>query len=355
MSDEVNWTKVMFPKESIGAVNFGAQWFMMRWLALAFGVPIHILVASVILRTRQLHNPRNTFWLGNITCHLATLLMGAFEYLATSTESHQKKIFLCRIYTLLVGSPYTNLLVSLLLATADRWVAISYPLYHRKHITVCKVAVFLVASWILVLATLTSPYWSGRIQIPFCSVHPDVMMWVTLGHFVLVVFIIVAQVKVYIRAREYFKFRASHQLSMVQIGLEQQNSPAIQLGCSGSSSNNTLKPDEYFVHLPDKTISRLELEASVTLWCGVATLCFFTLPLACLFLAIFICRATAQPWCDDVVELIPYARELFLLHAVVSPLLYIFRSREFSSAFRRMLPSCFIWRHRGNEQPVQLF
>ena len=58
------------------------------------------------------------------------------------------------------GVPYATLLVSLLLATADRWFAISDPIKHRKYVTVSRVAGFLIIFWILVLFILTSPYWS---------------------------------------------------------------------------------------------------------------------------------------------------------------------------------------------------
>ena len=320
-----------------------------RWVIIAIGLPLNILVAWVILRTRQLHNPRNAFWLGNVFCHSVTLLMGAFEAILIINPQQHPNIF-CQIYALLVGSPYTNLLLSLLLATADRWIAISYPLRHRSHVTVFRVAVFLVSSWALVLIAMTSPYWSGKIQLPSCSVQPDVMKWVTFSHFVLVVIIIIAQVKVYARACEYFRFGAHRPPSSTD-----RRQPVDAVG--SSSGSNRLQSDEYFVHLPDKTICRLELEASVTLCCGVASLCLFTLPLALLFLAIFVCRTTGQSWSDQIVTLVPYARELLLLHAVVSPLLYVFRSREFSCAFRRMMPCSFVkrrWRQREEERDIPL-
>lgn len=312
--------------------NVSASVLVLRWIAIASGLVLHILVATVILRTRQLHNPRNTFWLGAISCHSATLLMGAFEILTVFYRSTN----FCRIYSLLVGSPYTSLLVSLLLAIADRWIAISHPLSHRKHITVFRVLLLLTFSWLLVLAILTSPYWSGRVQLPICSVQPKVMMWITISHFVIVALIIVAQVTVYFRARQYFKFQAHHP----NVSREQPTS---------GSSASSIKPDEYFVHLPDKTISRLELEASVTLLCGVATLCFFTLPMASVFLSIVICHATNQPNCGVIVTMIPYTRELLLWHSVVSPLLYTIRSREFSSALHRMLPRCSLSRRRAGD------
>ena len=189
---------------------------------------------------------------------------------------------------------------------------------------------------------------AGKIRLPSYSVHPEVMKWITLSHFVLVVIIIIAQVKVYIRACEYFRFGAHRPTSSSD---RRQEQPVDTVGVSSnSSSHNRLKSDEYFVHLPDKTISRLELTASVTLWCGVASLCLLTLPLACLFLAIIVCQATGQRWAGQVMAFIPYAHELLLLHPVVSLLLYVFCSQEFSSAIRRMMPCCFVKRRRREEE-----
>ena len=296
--------------------------YIFRWIAVSLGLPIHLLVAFVILRTRQLHSPRNAFWLGIITCHFSTLMMAFLEYFIE--VRHWRYFVACRTYILLVDSPYTNLLVNLLMATADRWIAISYPILHRRRITVVGVVMFIITSWILVLLTQTSPYWLGEIQFPVCSVEVSVMKWVTFSHIILVGLITVAQVLVCVRTRHYLRFKALL--------------PA---------TNTVLKPDEHFVHLPDKTISRLELEASITLVSGVVPLFFFTLPLAFVFLAIIFCKM--NPWqCDDstFTVLIPYVRELHLLHAVISPLIYILRSSEFSKALRRIIPRSFSQRKR---------
>ena len=123
------------------------------------------------------------------------------------------------------------------------------------------------------------------------------------------------------------------------------------------STNSTLisHPDEYFIHLPDKTICRLELEASITLFCGVASLCVCALPLAFVFLTLIICKIGLNSLhCDVVMVLsfIPYARELLLLHSVISPLLYVLRSREFSKALRRTLPFCFSL--HPSDSPIEL-
>ena len=337
---------------------------LLRWVIIAIGLPLNFLVAWVILQNHRLHNSRNAFWLGNIVCHLVTLLMGALEAILFMNPQREQPNVFCNIYALLVGSPYTNLLVSLLLATADRWIAISYPLRHRSHVTVFRVAVFLVSSWVLVLAAMTSPYWSGKFRLLSCSVHPEIMKWLTFSNFVLVVIIIIAQVKVYTRTREYFRFGAHRPPVTAPSSSDRQQQPVDAVvgeavgsyfGSSSGSSRNRLKSDEYFVHLPDKTISRLELEASVTLLCGVASLCLFTLPLVSLYVAIFVGRMIGQSWVGQIVALVPYARELLLLHPVVSMLLYVFRSREFSCALRRMIPCCFVKRQRQQDIPLRQF
>ncbi len=318
--------------------------FVFRTMAVTFGMPIQLLVAVVILKTRQLHTPRNAFWLGNIACYFTILLMGIFEYWAVIIRTTNP--LSCRIYFLLAGTPYSSLLVSLLLATADRWFAISNPIKHRKYVTVSGVAGCLVTSWILVFFILTSPYWTGRAQLLPCTVNPDVMKWITLSHFVTVSFIIIAQVKVYIRTRQYLRFKAHRPVDVHQ--------PLDYLVSSNSSS---ARPDEYFVHLPDKTICRLELEASVTLFCGVASLCVCALPLAFVFLALIICKIglfSFQCEVATVLVLVPYAREMLLLHSVISPLLYVLRSREFSKALRRTLPRCSIIQQRRCASPVEL-
>lgn len=313
--------------------------FVFRWLAFCIGVPIQLLVAIVILKSRRLHNPRNAFCLGNICCCFSILTMSAYEYLLLIYRPNCP--LWCQIYGVLVGSPYTSLLVTIFWAIIDRWFAISFPIKHRKHVTVFRVAVCLVTSWILVLVMNTSSYWLGRNQISIsCTVNSDIMKWVSLSHLALVGLIIVAQVAVYIRTRNYLRFNA--QLSM-------------RYKHSKTRKNSTLEADEYFVHLPNKTICRLELEASVTLVCGVTCLCVSALPLATTFLALIICQIHVSHLnCNHptFIAFIPYVRDMLLLHVVIGPILYITRSREFSKALRRTLPFRLFIRRLSHRQRV---
>lgn len=88
-------------------------------------------------------------------------------------------------------------------------------------------------------------------------------------------------------------------------------------------------------------INRLELEATVTLVVGVTSLCVFSLPFSTSTVANAICRRHDVPlhlgWCEPFRLAMPYCRELFIVHAVYSPVMFMVRSREFASALRSML------------------
>lgn len=92
-------------------------------------------------------------------------------------------------------------------------------------------------------------------------------------------------------------------------------------------------------------INRLELEATVTLVCGVMSLCFFSLPYSAVSIGDWICRRyigqfasiQQQQWCSTAQFTLPYLRELFLIHSVYNPIMYMIRSREFTNALRSII------------------
>ena len=100
----------------------------------------------------------------------------------------------------------------------------------------------------------TGPYRSDKFQLLSCSVQQDLMKWVTFSYFSLVIIINIAQVKVYARTREYLRFGAQHRPQSTAPSSTDRHPP----------SNNWmllvfLPIRSTTVHLPDKTISRLEL------------------------------------------------------------------------------------------------
>ena len=85
------------------------------------------------------------------------------------------------------------------------------------------------------------------------------------------------------------------------------------------------------IHVTRSRLSRLEIEATQTLIAGVTSLLVLTCPLLIYFVVLFACRSWYQEECPNVFNLAPYFLELWLIHAVFSPVMYLIRNSELSS------------------------
>ncbi len=98
------------------------------------GIPLNLLVMAVILRSRQLWSPRNIFWLAVTFFSVLALIQAIIElciYLLyrRGDGSHQT---LCQFYSTTIGGPYVLLLAGLMLATWERYLALTrHRLYQR--------------------------------------------------------------------------------------------------------------------------------------------------------------------------------------------------------------------------------
>lgn len=89
--------------------------------------------------------------------------------------------------------------------------------------------------------------------------------------------------------------------------------------------------DQVRVHVTRSTLSRLEMEATQTLIAGVTSLLVLTFPLLVYFVVLFSCRSWYDQECPTVLNLSPYFVELWIIHAVFSPMMYLIRNSELAS------------------------
>ena len=85
------------------------------------------------------------------------------------------------------------------------------------------------------------------------------------------------------------------------------------------------------VHVNRQTIVKLEREAAWTLAFGVVSLVFISSPIFLAPLGILFCSQVYGD-CTSSTWIIPYFRELILVHTIYKPVVYISRSRELFSA-----------------------
>ena len=126
---------------------------MSRFVCGVVGIPLNLLVVGVILRSRQLWNPRNIFWLAVTFFNLLALLQAITElslfYLYQRGDgSHHN---LCQFYSTVVGSPYVLLLTVLMLATCDRYIALAHRRLYEHYATTANASLILFGAIFVVL------------------------------------------------------------------------------------------------------------------------------------------------------------------------------------------------------------
>lgn len=308
------------------------------------GIPLNLLIASVIIVQRRLHKPRHVFWLGVTFSNLFALLTSLIEFAVFYSNSGSK--IMCWIFIILVGIPYGTLLLNLLLGLIDRYIAITYPLWHKNRVTVSFIVTAQAVGLLVISIAFKVPYMiEGNLTELNCQEHQPHGKIIVLSLLSLVALCIGLQILIYYRARKHFYNQregqcqpASTSSRRMSIAARRNNQlSGIEETSLSSPPNGAIRqePDStFFVHVGSETISRLEIEAAWTLLAGVSSLCIFASPIFFVLLGAFYCSQVYDD-CRSVTWMIPYFRELILVHTVYNPIIYIWRSREFTSALGR--------------------
>ncbi|KAI9560102.1 hypothetical protein GHT06_014112 [Daphnia sinensis] len=258
------------------------------------GAPLNLLIAVVLIVQRRLHNPRHISWLGVTFSNLFAQSVSVNELIVFYLMPEGKTA--CWIFSLLVGIPYASLLLNLLLGLIDRFIAITYPLWHKN-----KVSVKLIITG---HCHKNEPH--GKIIVFTLTV--------------LVTICFIAQIVIYLKTKTYFLQHREGQCQSI-VSLSQIERP------QNVPEQATTKSPEFFVHVGSNAISKLEIEATWTLAQGVTSLAIISSPIFIVWLGAFYCSHVYDD-CTAVTWMIPYFRELVLVHTVYNPIMYIWRMIE---------------------------
>lgn len=297
----------------------------------SIGVPLNLLIAVVIIAQKRLHKPRHIFWLGVIFSNLFAQLVSFNELLVFYLLPGNKPA--CWTFVFLLGIPYATLLLNLLLGSIDRFVAITYPLWHRNKVTIKLIVTGQLSGVILLAIIFKTPYFlNGTFKNINCNQyypHGKIIVFTLMS---LVLLCIFTQIAIFLKTKTYFvqqregRCQSVHSRTVLSHSSTQPN----PLNISEPSMIST----EYFVHIGSETISKLEVEATWTLAQGVTSLGIISSPVLIVLMGAFFCSQIYDD-CTAVTWMIPYFRELVLIHTIYNPIMYIYRSQEFSSAIKR--------------------
>ncbi len=313
---------------------------IINFICCIFGLPLNGFIAFLIIYMRRLRSKaRNIFLLGLILSNLSAFVPVLIEF----AYFHFPSDNLCQNYVAVVGLPYVLFLTNMLLALADRYAALAYPLWHLK-----KVSVGLVIRWQLVTSALVSVIYKfayiAQILPLSCEVQLLQVRIIAITLFALFFTCVLAQIVVYRQTRqilaEYMPNGPLERRRIIPSSEEAQNvdashitkhiRPTIASNSDGGRSIN--------VHMPEHAISQMEMEATRTLIFSVMSLTIMTGPFILFTFSVFLCRLCFdQPICNSFSWLAPYFKELVVVHAVYHPIINICRSSELSTVLKQRL------------------
>ena len=318
-------------------------------LLISVGVPLNLFVAVVILAFKRLHNkPRNVFWLGVTVSNILTLITILIEYLAFQLQNN----FICAVFVSITGVAYTCLLFNLLLALTDRYVAIVYPLWHHRRVTV-RWAIFSQLGGLCFFTVVIKFPFISRLVPLSCSIIPVHSKIIAVTNAVLFLLCIIAQIVVYRKTRQYFSKQRNGQVSISFITTQGRQR---QENVTNSTDENRVQlPAEDAVVITYSSTSdrhgpslrhhhgnnrRMEVEATWSLLTGVFSLTLFTFPTLLTGFIFWGCRAIyGEDQCSNISSITFYTREFLLGHLDYTPSKYIMRSGEFKSTIREKMSS----------------
>jgi dopamine receptor D1 len=346
---------------SVKTIQINVFIMIAHFICCVIGIPLNVFIASVIVSMRRLRSkPRNILLLGLILSDLSAFVPVLMEF----AYLHFPSLELCRTYVAISGLPYILFLINTLLALVDRYTAIAHPLWHFNQVTPvlivrCQLVASLTASFVYKFPYVVQflPL-SCELQLlqEFNSIAITLM--ILFSSCILAHVIVYRQTKRVLanyvpkgwkrgtftssknekRAAEVVT-RSEGVQSLQQQPLSIFQQPLSSMNSDGTQQQRQQVPvDEMSIHISDRRVSQLEVEATRTMIVNVTSLSIMTGPFILFTLTVFLCRFSGEEQVgSSLAWLAPYLKELVVLHAVYHPAIQLSRSSELSSAMKQWL------------------
>ena len=339
---EPEWSDVLKNKD--GSVRdptkISFALFVIDCICVLVGLPLNFYIALKIMFKRRLYSkPRNIFQLSFSFCNITSLgvtnVLEIIYYLRPNDT-------VCRLYVTIGALPSFLFFFNLLLSLMDRYVAISYPLWHRN-----KVSVKSVIFWLLLLnlALTVGVKWIYVGQhVPLrCEIQVRHIVTVHTVQCVLFVACIGFHITDYVKTCQLLPRPSGGTVSVPSLprissrraaaAMEEAIEMNVVVSSSAAAAQQ-LPPERMNVHIRSGAVQQLEMEATRTFLFGVIPLLILPLPWLVLIITHSICLVFYGEACNDFIWLAGYFKGWITLHAVINPLMNICRNKELSSTPR---------------------
>ncbi|KAI9558810.1 hypothetical protein GHT06_015599 [Daphnia sinensis] len=328
------------------------------------GTLLNSTIVFVVSFSRQLRYPRHVFWAAISFVECIFLIQCALELTVMLNQNY----LACRLYVILASVDYSILLLLLSLAAFDRYLAIVRYEWYKKSVTNRGVLFVIVIASVLTFVTITSPFWTGYKSIYTCTLNLTHVHWVLAWNLFLGMLCVVLHYKIFRKTKtliqEYVpnyrrtsitvrfvnsSMRPSHASSGRQIDASSgaQKIFAVFLEHPSVHNQTTCLPsgeaeiksyvdhidNECFSWTPNRSkVNRLEVRAALSMSVNILPFWICTFPVSCNVMSLYWCvRLKYQ--CDFIDNSWQYLWNLFMLHSVYNPVMYMTTSYEFRRAF----------------------
>ncbi|KAI9559918.1 hypothetical protein GHT06_013925 [Daphnia sinensis] len=267
-----------------------------KFIGCVIGIPFNLSVAFIIAcDPHHRKKPRNIFQLAitcsNVTCFLPPIVELIY-WGASRSESFAERF----------------VSIHSLLALLDAYVALAYPLLHRRMMTsrLSWIVIFATSFFIAILIKIDYIIQWKALRCQIWLVHVQTIA-IVLGLLFLSCFCL--NIVVYCQTRKHL-----------------DTSRTLKLEGSDTTRMS--------IHVDQRKTSRMQLEAAKSLMIGVAILC--TTPcVGVVFAAIYFgCRLQLGEFeCSDFTKIEPYIEDVSMLPAIVNPFIVLIRNKHLRFPF----------------------
>ncbi|KAK4010967.1 adenosine receptor A2b-like [Daphnia magna] len=356
--------------------NFSITQEFYRTLIIAVGILLNCTVVLVVSSSRQLRYPRHIFWVAISFFECLFLLEYALELTVVLYRDQQ----LCQILVLLYPMDYSILLQCLLLAAIDRYVSIIRYEWYKKTVTIQMVMTIISVMAILTFGIFTSPFWMGYRSIYACTLNLSNLNLVLSWDVVLGLICVILHVLIFVESRAVIRqYLPSYRKPSVTVrfinssvrpsnfnpvtGMDALSTERVtfinpEIPSTTQNATQPLNDNAQLSSIADhqvnlnrqqaaSKVNRLEVQAAFSLSVNILPFWLCTFPLSCFAMATYWCTRLGGN-CDTFLFIWTYMWDIFMLHSIYNPLMYMISCHD----FRRAL--CHIFRKLANKFIMQI-
>ncbi|XP_057381111.1 uncharacterized protein LOC130703691 [Daphnia carinata] len=344
-------------------ITYGQEVF--RKSVVIVGVFLNCLVFFVVMFSRQMRYPRHTFWAVIAFFECVFLVKCVLELAVIVHHDH----LACQILVLLAPVDYSILLLCLSLAALDRYLAIVRYEWYKSSVSNRGVIALISLLSTLTFVVITTPFWTGYFSIYTCTNNLTHMHWILVWDLFLGTAGVILHLMIFVESKaliqQYVPNRHQKPITVrfVHSSARQHNSLSGR-GVEQPPSNDriffsfpkhsTLVENERnsHQHLPahqpssienfdnecfpwikvknqgGSKFNRLEIRAALNMSVNILPFWLCTFPVSCSIVVLYWC-IRLEGECGSILLPWPYLWNLFLLHSVYNPVMYMATSSEF--------------------------